>query len=384
MAKFEELFGLQVRHDYYENRRCSDLAFAPFASTHEHLQGLRLWFAATQDGFRISCESKRRAHALNSLANQVLKFSIATTNSEFQYFTNADWFCREQNAIHFLSNRAPRTSFSPSRTIDSQAASPGARPITQHCIAARKRSEFALQIAANETDADEDFVRSLRTVQLQHVYDSTASRSMPLEQIGKADADAIAIAQFDMSRAHSGLHRVVTQPESAAFQRFLYVADEPKLSEPCLGVLELHMGRTPEPVRYELTFNSRSSRWAYLLPNEDSDGVEIVDAEFSETTDANSVIPDRFKPMRSADRYRENERPLVFQRVTGNTERAMARFEADRVLPFFESPRRNLLLTKIGRPGYFQSLPNPPIRSVRPENKEDPSSEWIAESVVHL
>jgi hypothetical protein len=88
--RFAALFGVRVRHDYYPDAVCRDLAFEPTADTRRLLQRYRLMLRELPDGIAVwaPLDADGKSPLIALKRDEVFAFRLRLRDPEFALFTD--------------------------------------------------------------------------------------------------------------------------------------------------------------------------------------------------------------------------------------------------------------------------------------------------------
>jgi hypothetical protein len=107
--RFVPWFALRVRHDYYPDAVCGDLAFEPTAGTRRLIAGYRMRLRELPDGIALSAplDEDDKNPLIAVRRNEVFAFDLRVRNADFALFTDLRELPKTDKALKLLEQPPP-------------------------------------------------------------------------------------------------------------------------------------------------------------------------------------------------------------------------------------------------------------------------------------
>ena len=334
--RFLKLFGVRVRHDYYADAVCRDLAFVPTAATRRLIERYRLRLRELPDGIDAAAPAgpDGKAALIPVARGETFVFELHVRDPDFVLFTDLQDFAGKTDPVY--TNAALPADSTTLKLADRKSWN------SETFAVPPRTSRLKLTLAGNPMAADgnprkaplpADFSIQPRIAGAKVTAYDAAAKTLTL-QLPAAEAGASVSLRYRAAAA----------------------ADPAVLAQ-----LELSWGKAmPDPgneaAPFEIRFSARAGRWAYYLITDQTGDFSIVDSGPSGARLAFSA----------ANRSLLNDVPEEPDALAAALARQYPDFQRIRFLSdqpvACSSARRTGIELRLGGEKVIEAMPNPPAR----------------------
>lgn len=359
--RYERFIGVRLRHDWYRDGVCRDLAIMPTTSTSIVLAAHRVRLLRCAGGVTLVGPTEPvpggSPVALYPLAGGArLVFALCPTEPTFAVFTELPTDGGRSRWL--LHNRKASWSLHAGEVV---GADERVRLVGEHIIATAPRSAEGHEVTV--TDGQEVVRASVRVTDLGHAGGEQVTLGLSLGDLrGEAWSNV----------PGRPAERLFVDPELQALGPLgILELRVPDAGWPCHR--DLGTRRGPEYVEYTARFAARSVLWRYhiVLPRSAGD-VGALSIDYPQR-------PPAPYPPGEAIAFNPVSVPEVAERFPG---RSVASFESSRPLPLSQVALRNACLRASRVGPLVTHLPGPPCHSLARSGSS--SAPFVSEIVVSL